>query len=217
MLYVFINIVSLIEFDAGIAQTCPLKIWYLTLTDRFLKKQERYKVEIWKKNCVFRPNLQLVEEDSQQLSSMISFTSTLAENVSSKVRQLDLAKVLLLLIVNVLLICLFMKYYYRPQRSWAKVMFLQVCVCPQGGRVSASVHAGMLDPPDQAHPPRPGTPPPTPHPPHRTRHTLTPGADTPPHPTPTPAGKQTPAYGLRAAGTHPTGMHSCWKYGFLNF
>ena len=25
----------------------------------------------------------------------------------------------------------------------AKVMFLQVCVCPQGGRVSASVHAGM--------------------------------------------------------------------------
>ena len=24
-----------------------------------------------------------------------------------------------------------------------------------------------------------------------------------------PPGKQTPAYGLRAAGTHPTGMHSC--------
>ena len=22
---------------------------------------------------------------------------------------------------------------YRPQRSWAKVIFLQVCVCPQGG------------------------------------------------------------------------------------
>ena len=35
-----------------------------------------------------------------------------------------------------------------------------------------------------------------------------PGADTPPrsrHPPP----KQTPAYGQRAAGTHPTGMHSC--------
>ena len=29
-----------------------------------------------------------------------------------------------------------------------------------------------------------------------------PGADTPPR-------KQTPAYGQRAAGTHPTGMHSC--------
>ena len=33
-------------------------------------------------------------------------------------------------------------------------------------------------------------------------------ADTPPEQTP-PPGKQTPAYGLRAAGTHPTGMHSC--------
>ena len=52
----------------------------------------------------------------------------------------------------------------------AKVMFLQVCVCPQGGRVSASVHAGMpypsppdqTDPPDQADPPRSGRPPPDP-------------------------------------------------------
>ena len=26
----------------------------------------------------------------------------------------------------------------------------------------------------------------------------------------TPSGKQTPAYGQRAAGTHPTGMHSCF-------
>ena len=32
---------------------------------------------------------------------------------------------------------------------------------------------------------------------------IPPGADTPP------PGKQIPAYGLRAAGTHPTGMHSC--------
>ncbi|WAR13627.1 COG4-like protein [Mya arenaria] len=38
------------------------------------------------------PNLQKLETDSKQLSSMVSFTSTLAENVSSKVRQLDLAK-----------------------------------------------------------------------------------------------------------------------------
>jgi len=42
---------------------------------------------------VTRPNLQLVQNDSKQLAGMISFTSTLAENVSSKVRQLDLAKV----------------------------------------------------------------------------------------------------------------------------
>ncbi|KAI8790986.1 conserved oligomeric Golgi complex subunit 4 [Biomphalaria glabrata] len=38
------------------------------------------------------PNLQILEADSKQLCGMISFTSTLAENVSSKVRKLDLAK-----------------------------------------------------------------------------------------------------------------------------
>ncbi|KAG8572585.1 hypothetical protein GDO81_012098 [Engystomops pustulosus] len=38
------------------------------------------------------PNLQLIEGDAQQLSGMITFTCNLAENVSSKVRQLDLAK-----------------------------------------------------------------------------------------------------------------------------
>ncbi|GFO20693.1 conserved oligomeric Golgi complex subunit 4 [Plakobranchus ocellatus] len=38
------------------------------------------------------PNLQILETDSKQLYGMISFTSTLAENVSSKVRKLDLAK-----------------------------------------------------------------------------------------------------------------------------
>ncbi|XP_077145050.1 conserved oligomeric Golgi complex subunit 4 isoform X1 [Ranitomeya variabilis] len=38
------------------------------------------------------PNLQLIDGDAQQLSGMIIFTCNLAENVSSKVRQLDLAK-----------------------------------------------------------------------------------------------------------------------------
>ncbi|CAL1534730.1 unnamed protein product [Lymnaea stagnalis] len=38
------------------------------------------------------PGLQILEADSKQLCGMISFTSTLAENVSSKVRKLDLAK-----------------------------------------------------------------------------------------------------------------------------
>uniref|UniRef100_A0A8V0ZRZ1 Conserved oligomeric Golgi complex subunit 4 n=1 Tax=Gallus gallus TaxID=9031 RepID=A0A8V0ZRZ1_CHICK len=38
------------------------------------------------------PNLQLIEGDAQQLAGMITFTYNLAENVSSKVRQLDLAK-----------------------------------------------------------------------------------------------------------------------------
>ncbi|XP_038223671.1 conserved oligomeric Golgi complex subunit 4 isoform X1 [Dermochelys coriacea] len=38
------------------------------------------------------PNLQLIEGDARQLAGMITFTCNLAENVSSKVRQLDLAK-----------------------------------------------------------------------------------------------------------------------------
>ena len=45
--------------------------------------------------------------------------------------------------------------------------------------------------------------------PPRTRQTP-PGWRNPPGPgRPPPPGKQTPAYGLQAAGTHPTGMHSC--------
>ena len=77
----------------------------------------------------------------------------------------------------------------------AKVMFLQVCVCPQGGRVSTSVHAGMPYPPGTRQtPPGWGEPP---------------GWRTPPGPGRHPPPKQTPAYGLRAAGTHPPGMHSC--------
>ena len=147
---------------------------------------------------------------------------------------------------------------YRPQRSWAKVIFSQACVknSVHRGGVSASVHAGIhpqtrppsgtrhppgadppgpgpplgpgtpprADPPDQAprdqahpqeqtppgpgtlpradtpgnRPPRPGTPPPP-----GSRHP--PGVDPPTTP-----GKQTAAYGQRAAGTHPTGMHSCF-------
>ena len=75
-------------------------------------------------------------------------------------------------------------------------MFLQVCVCPQGGRVSASVHAGVPYPPGTRQIPPDGEPPEDGEPP---------GMENPPLP-----GKQTPAYGLGAAGTHPTGMHSCY-------
>ena len=60
--------------------------------------------------CLFySPNLLLVHNDSQNLASMISFTSTLAENVSSKVRQLDLAKVVLIknIVIRVVLIGVF--------------------------------------------------------------------------------------------------------------
>ena len=39
------------------------------------------------------PTLQLVQADARQLENTISFTHQLANNVSAKVRQLDLAKV----------------------------------------------------------------------------------------------------------------------------
>ena len=112
-------------------------------------------------------------------------------------------------------------------------IFTPVCHSVHGGRVGGIPQGTEADPPpDLAHhlprtrhttpprtwhttppPPGPDTPPPPQPdtPPPLTRHTP-PGADTTPPdqaPIPPPPGKQTPAYGLRAAGTHPTGMHSC--------
>ena len=46
--------------------------------------------------------------------------------------------------------------YYRPQRSWAKVMFLQASVILSTGGGVASVHAGMPAPPTRQTPPGPG-------------------------------------------------------------
>ena len=73
---------------------------------------------------------------------------------------------------------------FTVRNEVAKVMFLQLSVCPQWG--SASVQVGIPIPP-----PGPGTPLRTRHP-SRTRH--------PPQETAT-----------AADGTHPTGMHSCFK------
>ena len=59
--------------------------------------------------------------------------------------------------------------FYRPQRSWVKVIFSQACVknsVHMGGRVSASVHAGI--PPPRAGPSE-HTPPRNRHPPEQTR------------------------------------------------
>ena len=65
-------------------------------------------------------------------------------------------------------------------------------------------------PPDQADPPGPDTPPGADTPP-RSRF---PDQVAPPQKQTTPPGKQTSAYGQRAAGTHPTGMHSCFGHFF---
>ena len=74
-------------------------------------------------------------------------------------------------------------FNYRPQRSWAKVMFLQASVILLTGWVSASVHAGIPTPPGSRHSPW------SRHSPSCSRHTppAPPGADTPPgsrHPPP---------------------------------
>ena len=83
-------------------------------------------------------------------------------------------------------------------------MFLQVCVCPQGGCLPQCM-LGCHTPPGMETPPGWRTPPDG-EPPPRWR---TPRDGEPPRMENPPPGKQTPAYGLRAAGTHPTGMHSC--------
>ena len=111
-------------------------------------------------------------------------------------------------------------------------MFLQACVCPQGG-VPDQVH-----PPEQT-PPGSGTPPRTRYPPiypgtrytPRTRYTPQdqvhpPDPGTPPRPgTPpgpgNPPGPGTPPRDTATAanGTHPTGMHSCLliRHSFNNY
>ena len=119
---------------------------------------------------------------------------------------------------------------FTVRNEVAKVMFLQASVFPQGDGVSASVHAGMPQPPGadtpleqtprNRHPPGADPDPPsreqTPplwsrHPPSGSRYpweqTLPiPGADTSPEQTP-PRDTAT-----AADGTHPTGMHSCFNH-----
>ena len=80
----------------------------------------------------------------------------------------------------------------------AKVIFLHLFVILFKGR------SGKENPLDMENPPLAWRPPPgMENPP---RHGGTPLAWR------TPPGKQTPAYGLRSAGTHPTGMHSCANF-----
>ena len=78
-------------------------------------------------------------------------------------------------------------------------MFLHLSVCPQVGGVPGQVPPwadtplGPGTPPDQVHPLGPGTPP---------------GQVNPPPP----PGPGTPQQTATVAdGTHPTGMHSCFK------
>ena len=122
---------------------------------------------------------------------------------------------------------------YRPQRSCGQGnVFTGVCLSTGGEGVCLSA-CWDARPPGPGRPPRDQadipqtrqTPPPgtrqTPLEPDRPpwdqadspqdqAHTPLDQADIPPRTRQTPPGKQTPAYGLRAAGTHPTGMHCCF-------
>ena len=123
-------------------------------------------------------------------------------------------------------------------KLWPRLCFY-TCVwfCSQGGLQAGRTPPIRENPPGTGRPPRPGrtprpgrppgpgrTPPDQGEPP-RTRQTLPPDQADPPGtgrpplpPRPgrppwtrqTPPRKQTPEYGLRAAGIHPTGMHSCF-------
>ena len=115
--------------------------------------------------------------------------------------------------------------YYRPQRSCGQGnIFTPVChsFCSPGG---VCLSACWDTTPRSRHPPEQTPPwdqtPQSRHPQEQTPPVQTPpwdqtppGADNPLGPDPpwdqSPPGKQTPANSLRAAGTHPTGMHSCF-------
>ena len=102
-------------------------------------------------------------------------------------------------------------------------IFTSVCqeFCPRGEGVCLSAcwdTPPRADTPGSRHPPQEQTPPGSRHPPEQTPSRSRPlWEQTPPRSrTPPPTGsrpprKQTAAYGQRAAGTHPTGMHSCLK------
>ena len=91
-------------------------------------------------------------------------------------------------------------YIYRPQRSWAKVMFLQASVCPRGGGEGCLPQCMLGYPPGaDTTTPGPGTSPDQAPPWSRPPQEQTPPLDQAPPPpyrpgTP-PPGKQTAAYG----------------------
>ena len=97
----------------------------------------------------------------------------------------------------------------------AKVIFLHLFVilftggggvCLRQNPSPGSRPPGSYTPPSRQ---PPGADPPRSRPAPRSRHPLPLGADPPPG-SRLPPREQNPAYAQRAAGTHRTGMHSCW-------
>ena len=104
----------------------------------------------------------------------------------------------------------FKAYYYRPQRSWGKVMFLHVSVILFIGG-SASVHAGIPPPPTTAGTPSGAG---TPLGAGTTQEQMppkeqSPREQTPQEQVPPPCAVHAGRYRQQAGGKHPTGMQSC--------
>ena len=99
-------------------------------------------------------------------------------------------------------------YFYRLLRSWAKVIFSQAAVCPQGGGVFASVHAWI--PPGADTPPGQGNHPPPP----RGRHP--PGAD-PPEQTPPGPGNPPPPREADSSIRSTSGRYASYWNSFLSY
>ena len=104
--------------------------------------------------------------------------------------------------------------FYRPQRSWGKVMFFTgVCDSVHRGDLPQCMlgyHPPRSSPPEQAAPPQEQTPPRAGTPPEKAppQEQTPPRADTPPEQAPSRA-EHAGRYGQCAGGTHPTGMQSC--------
>ncbi|XP_030367938.1 conserved oligomeric Golgi complex subunit 4 isoform X3 [Strigops habroptila] len=85
------SLTDLAELEAAYSRLCEEEKVVQEELDALLEQQSTIENKMVALHRM-GPNLQLIEGDAQQLAGMITFTCNLAENVSSKVRQLDLAK-----------------------------------------------------------------------------------------------------------------------------
>ncbi|KAM6194949.1 uncharacterized protein WM294_009747 [Sarcoramphus papa] len=86
------SLTDLVDLEAAYSRLCEEEKVVQEELDTLLEQQSAIENKMVALHRM-GPNLQLIEGDAQQLAGMITFTCNLAENVSSKVRQLDLAKV----------------------------------------------------------------------------------------------------------------------------
>ncbi|XP_064466828.1 conserved oligomeric Golgi complex subunit 4-like [Ornithodoros turicata] len=82
---------SLEDAEAALKNLCVEEEEVIKSLDTLISQRASLEVKISNLQKIL-PTFQLVHSDAEQLANMISFTSTLAETISSKVRQLDLAK-----------------------------------------------------------------------------------------------------------------------------